>query len=366
MTTVPLAPDRRYVRDRLREIRAQDPALAERLRRLQRFAGSVRTRVVFLTRSCDIRCQGCWYFGHGMDQGVTEEKDQAAVDAFAARLAVEGCTHALLLGGESTLVLDRVRAFTRHVRHVTVVTNGLRPLPRDDGFADVNVAVSVFGGGPLDDRLRGIRPNGTRFTGLFDKALTNYQGDPRAVFILALSEDGLDHVEDTVRRVRDNGNQLSFSFYSAYGTDTPVPAATARREALLEEALRVKESYPDTVTSHPYFIRTAVTGRSHWAEFGYDVCATVSVGHPAHTARLGNGNPVLPDFAAYRPDLRTVEFCCTSGDCGGCRDSQAMHSWLLVSLPRFLESAGRLREWVEIAESFYRQYYWSPYHPRHA
>ncbi|MGW0238631.1 hypothetical protein ACWDZ5_32120, partial [Streptomyces sp. NPDC002996] len=31
-------------------------------------------------------------------------------------------------------------------------------------------AVSIFGGGPLDDDLRAIRVNGSKFTGLFDTA----------------------------------------------------------------------------------------------------------------------------------------------------------------------------------------------------
>lgn len=56
MTAVPvqLRPNRQYVRDRLREIRAADPELAQRLRRLQKFSGTIRTNVVFLTRACDI------------------------------------------------------------------------------------------------------------------------------------------------------------------------------------------------------------------------------------------------------------------------------------------------------------------------
>ncbi|QLE73179.1 radical SAM protein [Streptomyces rectiverticillatus] len=368
MPTVPVEvrPTARYIRDRLRDIRATDPELARRLQCLQRFSRTVRTNVVFLTKACNIRCEGCWYFGHQMDQGVTEvsgEGGQDTADAFARQLADSGISHAMLLGGEPTLVPDRIRAFTRHIEYVTVVTNGLRPLPRDEGFERVNIAVSVFGGGPLDDQLRGIRPNGTRFSGLFDSALSNYRDDPRAVFIYALSEDGTDYIEKTVHRIHDNGNQVTFSFYSAYGTDTPLPPESDRRDALLAEALRVRQQYPGTVASHPYYIRTAITGRSHWAEFGYDVCATVSERYPAHADRLANGNPVLPGFAAYRPDLETVQFCCTSGDCGGCRDSQAVQSWLLVSLPYFLDSPARLREWVELAECFYRQYYWSPYHP---
>ena len=75
-----------------------------------------------------------------------------------------------------------------------------------------------------------------------------------------------------------------------------------------------------------------------------------------------NGNPILPVFNTWSADLQTVKFCCTSGHCDGCRDSQAVFSWLLVSLERFLESRDSLRTWVEIAESYWSQFYWSPYH----
>ena len=69
-----------------------------------------------------------------------------------------------------------------------------------------------------------------------------------------------------------------------------------------------------------------------------------------------NGNPVLPGFAAYAADAKTLNFCCTSGHCESCRDSQAVYSWLLVSLPHFLDSKERLRTWVDVAEGYWRQF----------
>jgi len=38
-----------------------------------------------------------------------------------------------------------------------------------------------------------------------------------------------------------------------------------------------------------------------------------------------------------------------------------MYSWLMVSLAHFLDSTESLREWVEMAESYWRQFVWSPY-----
>ena len=105
--------------------------------------------------------------------------------------------------------------------YLTISTNGLKVLPVE-GFEDVAVLISLFGGGKLDDDIRAIKPNGDRFTGLFQSALKNYTNDPRACFIFAVTEDGIDYIEPTVKAIRDNGNRVSFNFYSKYGSDDPL------------------------------------------------------------------------------------------------------------------------------------------------
>ncbi len=244
------------------------------------------------------------------------------------------------------------------MKYVTVSSNGLKPIPRE-GFEAVNVALTLFGGGPLDDRLRAIKPSGRRFSGLFDTALSHYRDDRRAIFIFAVTEEGIPYVEETVERIRDNGNIVSFNYYSAYGASAESPAHSER---LLEELLRVREKYPSTVASHPYYIRAMVTGRTPFGAFGYDVCPSISVDHPAHAERLRNGNPTLSMFNTWSADTESLKFCCTSGQCGQCRDSQAIMSWLLVSLAHFTDSRAQFITWLEVAESYWSQFVWSPFH----
>jgi hypothetical protein len=246
--------------------------------------------------------------------------------------------------------------------NVTVSTNGLHPLPRA-GFERVSIGVTLFGGGRLDDELRAIRPDGRRFTGLLDRVLANYRDDPRVTFNYALTDGGVDQIEPTVRRIRDNGNRVTFNYYSEHHTSWPL--ASSNRQPLLAAALRVQDSYRDTVVAHPYYIRALITGRTPFARFGYQVCPSVSWNHPHHAARRGNGNPTLPLFNVYGSDLRTLQFCCTSGRCEACRDSQAIQSWLLVSIRHFVGDQDTLETWVELAESYWRQFIWSPYHTHH-
>ncbi|MEN2991888.1 radical SAM protein [Tistrella sp. BH-R2-4] len=347
---------------RIQALTADDPALAGRLNRILTHARNVRVTEYHLTNACNIRCKGCWFFEYGHDTATREVKDLATLDSFlVSETKARRVNAALVIGGEPTLFPDRLRLFVKHIRYVTVSSNGLRRLPWE-GFEDVTVMLTLFGGGQLDDELRAIKPSGRQFTGLFETVLDNYRDDPRANFVYALTEDGIGHIEETVRRIRDNGNRLSFNFYSKYGSADPT--AQEHQEALLAEALRVKALYPDTVLSHPYYIEAMITGRTHWgASFGYDVCPSISIDHPDHAERLENGNPVLPFFNTWAADLKTVKFCCTSGHCDGCRDSQAVNSWLMVSMDQFLDSREMLETWIGIAEGYWNQFVWTPFNP---
>ncbi|MBW4701623.1 MULTISPECIES: 4Fe-4S cluster-binding domain-containing protein [unclassified Micromonospora] len=351
---------RREAKTRLASLLADRPDLAARLQVVRDMGRRVSATEVHLTTTCNIRCKGCWYFEGGFDAAVPETSDPELISRFVDSLVAKGVTQATLIGGEPTLVLPRVVPFVERLPYVTISTNGIRPLPMV-GFEQVAVAISLFGGGPLDDALRGYRVNGSSFSGLFETALGHYRNDPRVIFVYALSEEGLQYVEPTVRAIQDNGNQVTFNFYSAHGSDHALRIENEQRT--LAEALRVKQAYPETVVCHPYFIEALITGRTHWdGQFGYDVCPSISVDHPDHAERIRNGNPVLDGFAVYGADYQTLQFCCTSGNCADCRDSQGVYSWLLVSMNRFLDDTGRLETWLELAESYWRQWYWAQRH----
>lgn len=349
-------------RVRLKSLPEDFPELAHRLTRLREFSGQVRSSEYHVTNACNLRCEGCWFFEYEHDKASKELKSAAEWKQFAERETRERrMTAALLIGGEPSLYLDRVSSFISTFPYVTVSTNGLQAIPKQ-GFERLAIALTLFGGEEADDRLRAIKPSGARFTGLFDTVRRNYEGDPRATFVYALSPELLSEIEPTVRAIRDNGNLVTFNYYSAYGQEDPL--RKSREDELLEAALAVQDAYPETVVCHPYFIRTLITGQNHHGtEFGYDVCPSISIDHPDHKERMRNGGPTLPGFNSFAADGETLNFCCTSGHCEGCRDSQAVYSWLMVSLRRFLGSVPELETWVSVAESYWRQFVWSPYHP---
>ena len=318
---------------------------------------NTRISIYQITNACNLRCKGCWFFEYDFDKKTKDVKSIDSLNVFLKNERDRGINTVLVFGGEPTLFPRRIDAFVEHFGNVTLATNGLKKFPQR-GFEQVALLVALFGGARLDDELRAIRPSGKRFTGLFAEALENYRNDPRAFFLFAITEDGIDQIEDTVKRIGDNGNRLNFSFYSKYDSRDPLRVENGKE--LLDAALRAQQLYPDTVASHPYYIETMITGRSHWAEFGYPVCSAISVDHPAHSERLTNGNPVLPGFNSWAADLETINFCCTSGHCDGCRDGQAVFSWLLMNMQKFRENKRLLKTWIEISESFWSQFIWAP------
>lgn len=344
----------------LRSVLRGEGDLGSRVAKLREFSKEVRTSEYHVTTACNLRCQGCWFFAYEFDRRTSDLASAEAWKMFAKDQAdTHRITSALLIGGEPTLFPDRVAAFVEAMRFVTISSNGLRKLPRE-GFEDVTVALSLFGGEGADDELRAISASGRSFTGLFDQVLKNYRNDDRVIFVFAVSPSHVASIEPTIQRIGDNGNIVTFNYYSSYGKEDALRRSSVQR--VLDEMLRIREDYPDVVINTPYSIRTLATGRTHWATFGYDVCPSISKDHPAHAQRLRNGNPTLPNFNSYASDGQSLNFCCASAECDSCRDSQAVYSWLLLSMMQFLESEERLSEWVDTAESYWRQFRWSPYH----
>ncbi len=344
---------------RLHALLDRAPALGERLRAVRAFSRRVKGSSHHLTNACNLRCKGCWFFANDFDKKSREQRDLASWEDFARREAARGVTSTLLIGGEPTLVPERIAAFRRHLPFITISTNGIEPLPRQ-GFEDIAIGVTLFGAGTVDDELRGIKPDGRRIHGLFDRALANYREDPRVVFVMALTESSVADLESWVRRIAENGNRVTFNFYSSYGQAESQHARAEAHAELLREALRVRAAYPHVVSQHPYVIETILTGQSHFGRFGYDVCPCVSQEHPAHAARLANGHPTVPGFNAYRAD-QSVSFCCTSGECGSCRDSVVMTTWVYANLLEFTHSLEALQTWVDLAEQYWSNVIWSPY-----
>lgn len=338
-----------------------DIELEKRFKDLMSFSSDKRTILVHMTNQCNLRCENCWFFASNFDTRIQEIREIDRWQTFASNEAAKGTTTALLIGGEPTLYPNRIAAIREELKYVTISTNGEIPLSRID-FPDVTVALTLFGGYKSDDRNRAIRSNGTRFTGLFEKVLDNYRYDPRAGFVYGVNYQAVDEIEETVKRIGDAGMRLLFNFYRDFSSDV---YETADQEmVLLDRTLEMKRRYPDIVSSHSHTLETMFVGKTSWGQFGYNSCPSISQDYPGAKDRLANGKPTLPGFNAYTSDLMPT-LCCNGGDCHACRDSQAISSWILVNMRKYMKSPEDMKTWVEAAESYWSQFVWSPWHPHY-
>src|SRR5256885_12349221 len=90
---------------------AGDEALLQRFRAVRSFSRTSRASEYHITNACNLRCRGCWFFTFEFDKGTKDETRLRELKAFVEHERARHINAALLIGGEPTLVPDRVAAF---------------------------------------------------------------------------------------------------------------------------------------------------------------------------------------------------------------------------------------------------------------
>jgi hypothetical protein len=324
----------------------QDPFL-KRLYDDIRKAGSLKAILLDITHACNIRCEGCFFFVEDMDQ-YKAPKDEAVFDAFIEREKARGTNYMTVVGGEPSLVLHRLKKIYDNFWMI-VVTNGLRRIPYE-GFENLALAISVWGDHETDRRLRG----GGKID-VFARALKNYKDDPRAMWYFTTLAGNAHEIESVVEQCVANGNYVGFNFY---GDLAGLGGACDHRQGfdqVRREINRMIDRYPDRIVLTSYMYEVTSTGKLYDEEWGYDVCASVSVNNEKNAERIRNGKPYNPHFRAYNPDLKTTRRCCIGEDrdCSTCLDIWAHTSWIMLNMKRHVGSKQEFTNWLTSLYSFY-------------
>lgn len=322
-----------------------NPVVGEMWNSVRRF-GALRSISVDVTKRCNLRCVGCYFFAESMD--ASGEAGPEKFERFVETEVTRKTNFVTVLGGEPSLALERLRHLARHFR-LMVVTNGLRHIPLE-GLEDVAIAISVWGDRETDRRLRGR----DRFD-VFDRAVANYRSDRRVIWYLTLPPEPSAETEEVVETCVANDHLVGFNYYGDLqgiggGFDHRRGFQAARR--FVE---RMIERHSTHIAFTRYLNQVISTGRLHGESWGYDVCASISANNPRNAARLANGNPYSPHFRAYNPDLQSTRRCCVGEerDCSTCFDTWAHISWILLDFERHLGTFSDFVGWLSTAYMFY-------------
>ena len=312
-----------------------------------RAAGPLRSIAVDLTRACNIRCTGCYFFAEGMD-ALPSRDGEPDVDRFVERERARGTNFVTVVGGEPALALERLKALYDAFK-LSVATNGLRRIPRQ-GFEQLPIGVSVWGDHATDRELRG----GGKLD-VFRRALANYRGDERAFWYYTVAPGHANEVEGVVERCVDNGNRVLFNFYGDLerrGGELDHARGFAEVRAAIERAI---EHYPERILMTARLAEVVSTGRLFDLEWGHSTCASISSDHPANRGRIQGGVPFDPHFRAYNADLATTRRCCTGigRECSSCFDTWQHFSWVMLHLKKHMASQHDFTQWLTTTYLFY-------------
>jgi MoaA/NifB/PqqE/SkfB family radical SAM enzyme len=309
---------------------------------------NIRSSIYDVTNKCNLRCKGCFFFSSG-EQHVQEETDVEQWKRFVDKEQERGVNLAILIGGEPTLHLDRVRAFYDRIP-TYCATNGLIKVPRDE-FPDMMVGISLWGNSATEKELRG--------KDVFSISAENYKGDPYTYYLYTITPAQLGQTDEVVRRIRDYGLKVHLQLLS---NDEGVDGFSWTEDQLRrvrDEMDDLLDRYPDTVISSHYYHEVLTTGKLMGRPFGWREC-------PSVTEPLDTREPPprrLIRFIRWGADLETMHRCCTSAtrDCTTCKDGAAHMSWIMVNKREHIRTTRDLQNWIEVYEMFAKLYRFIPW-----
>jgi hypothetical protein len=324
----------------------EDPTL-QRMYDEIRAAGPLKSILLDITHICNLRCEGCYFFAESMDK-YQAPLEESIFDEFLEQEKARGTNYVSIVGGEPSLILDRVKKIYDNFWMI-VVSNGIHPIPYE-GFEKMPIALSVWGSHATDTLLRGRGKQD-----VFAKALKNYRDDPRASWYYTTTPGRAHEIEAVVEECVQNGNYIGFNFYgdiSAMGGDFDHRHGFAEVRRQIDRAI---ERYPDKVLSSSYVNLVVSTGTLHGEHWGFDTCCSLTFDHAGNLERLKNGKPYNPHFRAYYPDLKTTRRCCVgeARDCSNCFDVWAHMSWIMLDLEKHLASKQEFSNWLTTMYLFY-------------
>jgi len=288
-----------------------------------------------MTRRCNIRCNGCYYY----EGDKQHTRDNTRADDWRKLMQAEkarGITFVVLAGAEPSLVPDLCQVCFDEIQLGCIATNGLERIPDAVGY---RLHISVWG----DDETSRKTRHAER---MLVRQLENYADDPRAVFVYTFTRHNIDQAESVVRTLADHGARVTFNMFSApvgYQGDlrhTPISLAETRRTMV-----DLLQRYPQTVLFSWY------SAMAHTHEKGLHDLFRCSYPRQNPSTDVGLGR----SFRQYRTDLTwdRAAACCVPGtDCADCRHYAAASAVVTARLFRHAVDPDTFRSWLDFVDTY--------------
>ena len=311
----------------------QHPDIAERFAQVRKYF-YLRESTYDMTRRCNVRCDGCYYY-EGDKQNTEDNVDPEAWRKLFQAEKARGITFVVLAGAEPALVPELLAACHAEIPLGAIASNGLIRIPEAVGY---RIHISVWGDDRTSERVR-------RAKRMLERQIEIYQGDARAVFVYTFTRENIAEATGVVEKLAKNGCKVTFNVFSAtvgyQGTLTHTPATLAETRATM---LSLLAAYPEEVLFSPY------SAAAHTDTLSlHDL---YSCPYPRQNqGQFGLGRT----FRQYRSDLtwiREAACCVPDTDCADCRHYAAGSAIITARMNRHITSADQFRAWLDYVDTY--------------
>jgi MoaA/NifB/PqqE/SkfB family radical SAM enzyme len=311
-----------------------DPIVKERWEKIRKYF-FLRESTYDMTRKCNIRCNGCYYY-EGEKQYVQDNRDPEAWRRLMQAEKKRGITYVVLAGAEPSLVPELCEICYQEMPLGTIATNGLKYIPESIGY---KIHISVWGNDETSRLIRNAK-------NMLHRQVENYKGDPRAVFVYTFTRNNIDEVYEVVEILGKHGCKVTFNIFSApVGYDGDLRHTTDSLLYTRKTIMDLMKKYPEPVLFSSY----SVVAHTH--KYGLHDLYSCSYPRMNPSKDIGLGR----SFRQYRADLtwnRDTACCVPDTDCPDCRHYAAGSAVVTARLFRHASDPLTFKAWLDYVDTY--------------
>jgi len=311
-----------------------DPKVKERWEKVRKYF-FLRESTYDMTRECNIRCKGCYYY-EGDKQYARDNRDPEAWRGLMRTEKKRGITYVVLAGAEPSLVPELCEICYQEMPLGTIATNGLKYIPESIGY---KIHISVWGNDETSHLIR-------RAKNMLLRQVENYKSDPRAVFVYTFTRNNIDEVYEVIDILVEHGCKITFNIFSApVGYDGNLRHTTDSLFYTRKTIMDLIKKYPE----HVLFSYYNVVAHTH--KYGLHDLYSCSYPRMNSSKDIGLGR----SFRQYRADLtwnRDTACCVPDTDCPDCRHYAAGSAVVTARLFRHASHPLTFKSWLDYVDTY--------------
>lgn len=311
-----------------------DPAIRERWEKVKKFF-FLRETTYDMSNRCNLKCDGCYYY-KGEKQFAEENRDPEAWRSLMREEKKRGITYVVLAGAEPSLSPELLKVCHEEIPLGSIATNGFIHIPES---VDYMIHISVWGNDETTARTRGAN-------NLLEKQISNYKGDPRAVFVYTFTKENINEIYEVMKVISANKCKITFNMFSSpVGYTGPLRHNKESLAYTRKTMIDLLAKYPGNVLFSPY---SAVAHTHEKSLHDLYKCSYPRV-NPSTDIGLGRS------FRQYRTDLtwdRSAACCVPDTDCADCRHYASGSAVVTARLYRHAVNPESFKSWLDYVDTY--------------